>query len=80
MKDYVPLSLQSQFLSMKIKINQNKCLGCGMCVNLCPKVFELQNGRSSVKKKVDLEKNKECVKEAIKNCPVQAITVFITNN
>lgn len=58
----------------KIKINKEKCIGCGYCTNLCPDVFELgSDGRSQIKKQVDLEKNKKCIQEAIESCPVQAI-------
>ncbi|MFA5392470.1 MAG: ferredoxin [Candidatus Paceibacterota bacterium] len=58
---------------MKVKVDKNKCLGCGMCISLCPEVFELQNTKSKVKEKADLEKHKDCIKEAEENCPVQAI-------
>jgi len=58
---------------MKIKIDKQKCLGCGVCINLCPEVFELKNGKSEIKEKVDLEKNKDCIKESIDSCPVGAI-------
>jgi len=58
---------------MKIKIDKQKCLGCGVCINLCPEVFELKNGKSEIKEKVDLEKNKDCIKESIHSCPVGAI-------
>lgn len=60
---------------MKVKINKNKCLGCGLCMSLCPEVFILKNGKSQVKEKADLEKNKEKIKEAADNCPVQAIEI-----
>jgi len=60
---------------MKLKINKNKCLGCGMCVNMCPEVFEFQNGKSSVKKDTELEKNKDCIVQAAENCPIGAIKI-----
>lgn len=57
----------------KVKIDKQKCLGCGVCISLCPEVFELKDGKSEIKEKVDLEKHKNCIKEAIDSCPVQAI-------
>ncbi len=53
-----------------VKINSEKCVGCGLCVSICPEVFEIDSkGKSKVKK----QKDSPCVKEAIESCPVQAI-------
>ena len=53
-----------------IKVNSEKCIGCGLCVSICPEVFEMNSeGKSKVKK----QKDSPCVKEAIESCPVQAI-------
>ena len=62
-------------LKMKVKVDKNKCLGCGMCISLCPAVFELKNGKSQVKEKTALEKHKDCIKEAAENCPAGAIKI-----
>jgi len=59
---------------MKIKINTEKCIGCGMCQSICPEVFELnEKGKSEVKEGWEEKKNEECIKEAIDACPVKAI-------
>jgi ferredoxin len=60
---------------MKVKVDKNKCLGCGLCVSICPLIFELKNGKSQIIEKANLEKSKEGVKEATENCPVQAIEI-----
>ena len=62
-------------LKMKVKVDKTKCLGCGLCVSICPLVFELKNNKSQIKEKANLEKSKECIKEAAENCPVQAIKI-----
>lgn len=62
-------------LKMKLQVDKNKCLGCGMCISLCPAVFELKNGKSQIKEKAVLEKYKDCIKEAAENCPVKAIKI-----
>jgi len=59
---------------MKIKVNKQKCLGCEVCTSLCPEVFELEDGKSKIKEKADLKKYKDCIKQAIETCPVQAIS------
>lgn len=56
----------------EIKINEETCIGCGTCVALCPKHFELKRDKAVViKDKVD---SLDCVSDAIESCPVQAIT------
>lgn len=54
-----------------IKVNQDKCIGCGTCVAICPSNFQLNaNGKSEVTGQDD----NDCVQNAIESCPVQAIT------
>ncbi len=62
---------------VKVKVDQNKCIGCGMCVSLNPEVFEIVNGKAKVKK----EKVLACeVEEIAANCPVQAIEIIEKEN
>lgn len=56
-----------------VKVDKEKCIGCGACTAVCDQVFEMKNGKSVVKK--GQEKSKiPCVKEAADSCPVGAIT------
>ena len=57
-------------LYMAIKIDKEKCIGCGMCESVCPEVFEINN---DMKAQVKIQKKIPCVKEAVENCPVAAI-------
>ncbi len=54
-----------------IKVDKNKCIGCGACESICPQVFKLKNGKAEV----IAQKKLPCVKEAISSCPVEAITI-----
>jgi len=57
-----------------VKVNKDKCIGCGYCTSVCPDVFELgDDGKSRVKENADLKKNKKCIKEAKGGCPAGAI-------
>ncbi len=58
----------------KIKINKDKCLGCGSCTFMYPEMFYLdENGKAEVKelKKIDEEK----LQSAIDACAAEAIEI-----
>lgn len=58
----------------KIKVNKDKCLGCGMCVGINSDVFEFDDdGLAKANNDNINEENEEEVKEAINSCPVSAI-------
>ena len=60
-----------------VKINKEKCLGCGLCESMCPEVFELRSdGKSYVKNPNGCKNEKESCncKDVAAACPVQAIT------
>lgn len=59
---------------MKVKVNQEACIGCGACVAIADEVFDINdNGLSEVKVDAVVEENKEKVQEAIDSCPTAAI-------
>jgi len=61
-------------MTIKIKIDKEKCIGCGACTIVAPDIFELdENGKSRVKTNAFL--NKELIKQATESCPVQAIEI-----
>lgn len=57
----------------KIKVDKEKCIGCGLCNEICPETFEMEGDKATVRKP---EVSKvTCEKEAEKSCPTEAITV-----
>jgi ferredoxin len=59
-----------------VKVNKEKCIGCGLCVSLCPDVFEIgEDGKSQIISGADFDKNEKCVKEAREGCPVSAVEI-----
>ena len=60
---------------MKIKIDKNKCIGCGTCILLASKTFKLgEDGKSEV---IEPHGDDEAtIKQAIESCPVQAIEII----
>lgn len=61
-------------LFMKVKVDKEKCLGCGACVAIAPKSFRLdKEGKSEP---IDPPGDaKEIVENALESCPVAAITI-----
>ena len=38
-------------IPLEVSVDQDACIGCGLCIGVCPEVFEFnENGRSSVRK------------------------------
>jgi ferredoxin len=57
------------------RIDASKCIGCGLCVDLCPQVFRLgRDGQSEVIAGQEKESN-ESVKDAVSACPAGAISL-----
>ncbi|MEM2918445.1 MAG: ferredoxin [Candidatus Altiarchaeota archaeon] len=55
---------------MAVKVDREKCIGCGTCAAICPEGFELDDeGKAKVK-----NPKAKCVDEAISSCPVEAIS------
>lgn len=55
------------------KIDTDTCIGCGLCTELCPKVFELRDDKAWV---VNPNGCDTCdCQQAVDSCPVTAITV-----
>jgi len=68
----------------RIKVEREKCIGCGSCAAVCSKYFELaEDGKSHIKNSArtsqgndELETDKiECAETAAEACPVQCIAI-----
>lgn len=55
-----------------VKVDKNKCIGCGLCAGMCPETFHMDlDGKSEVIN----DAVTDCAKNAADNCPVEAISV-----
>ena len=64
---------------MRVKVNQEACIGCGACQAIAPSVFEFnEEGYAETKEETNLldtmdEEVKENVIDALEGCPTSAI-------
>ena len=56
----------------KITVDVSTCVGCGLCENACPEVFEVKDGIAIVKSQTSSSCN---VAEVAEQCQVNAIKV-----
>ena len=60
---------------MKVKVDQDLCVGCGLCVNTCADVFEMDGDKAVVKSAVVPPASQDTAKQAKDECPVEAIII-----
>ena len=61
---------------MKAIVDRNTCTGCGLCVDRCPEVFELdKDWLASVKTDPVPPTSEASCREAAEGCPVNAISI-----
>jgi len=58
-----------------VKIDKNRCVGCGICVNICPQGFEMVNRKAKIK-----NENASCIIETANSCPQGAIILEENKN
>jgi len=58
-----------------VKVDKDKCIGCGLCESICPEVFEMGKDEKPKIKDAKACKGNEKCREAADSCPVQAIIV-----
>jgi len=58
---------------MRAYVDQDTCIGCGLCAATCPEVFELNDDGKAQAVADTTDDNRDAVMEAIDGCPVSAI-------
>ncbi len=61
---------------MKAIVDRDACISCGLCVSVCPEVFEMDDDDIStvIQDPVDAE-NEDCARESADGCPTDAISI-----
>ena len=61
---------------MKVRIDRDLCIGCGVCTQMCPEVFEMDSENiAKVQENANPDDHAQAVKDAADACPVEAIIV-----
>jgi len=60
---------------MKVTVDEETCIGCEVCVDTCPEVFEMVDDKAHVKINEVPKDVVESCREAAENCPVEAIQI-----
>ena len=60
---------------MKVSIDQDLCVGCGLCTDTCADIFEMKGDKAVTKVKVVPPASEDSVKQAKDECPVEAIII-----
>ncbi|HAJ32887.1 MAG TPA: ferredoxin [Candidatus Atribacteria bacterium] len=58
-----------------VRIDKNNCVGCGICVNICPQGFKMVNRKAIIE-----DENASCIAEAANSCPQGAIILEENKN
>jgi ferredoxin len=60
---------------MRVKVDEDVCIGAMSCETTCPKVFKVVGGVSTVVADPVPDDQEDAAREAVENCPVQAISI-----
>ena len=60
---------------MKAIVDLDLCTGCGLCVDTCPAVFEMDDAVAKVLVARVPENALSTCREAADNCPVEAVKI-----
>ena len=61
---------------MKANVDQETCIGCGLCPSICPSVFEMDDdGKAVARTNPVPAENEDDARDAESSCPVNAISL-----
>lgn len=61
---------------MEAKVDRDACIGCGLCAEICPEVFEMDDEQIAIviENPVTLDAEDEAL-DAEEQCPTDAISI-----
>jgi ferredoxin len=61
-------------MEKRVVLDEECCVGCGACAELCPDVFEMNEDEEKAHVIVPEGGSEECIEEAITTCPDECIS------
>jgi len=60
---------------MRAIVNEEMCIGCGLCPQVCPEVFKMEGDKAVAYADPVPDGSEESCRDAVDQCPVNAISV-----
>lgn len=60
---------------MTAKVNEELCVGCGLCADSCPEAFVMEADKAKIKANPVPANAEDCCKKVKEDCPVEAISI-----
>jgi ferredoxin len=70
---YLKTSAKEVFMARKVFIDEEECIGCGTCEEICPEVFKLNEETDKAEVIDQKGAPEDKIEEAIEACPVECI-------
>lgn len=61
---------------VRAEIDRDGCIGCGLCADTCPEVFQMDDENIAVAYADIVPETEERAKEAEAGCPVSVISII----
>lgn len=69
-----------KIMDNNLQIEEQFCIGCGLCKKLCPQYFGMENGKATIKNTQIDKKELGELKEVVDKCPANAIILNLLNS
>jgi ferredoxin len=70
---YLKLKRRRVIMARKVYIDEDECIGCGTCEEICPEVFKLNEKTEKAEVIDPAGSSEDKIEEAIEACPVECI-------